>query len=123
MSFCPLAGSFGPTAEIFSPSIAISTGCFWFRTRALRITTLITPPTPSSSFIDLASQTFENMQTARPIDQVDQAAVVEAHVVALHTLGAIRNVRHERSDFLRRVRICDVDNAQSVREPRDRNFG
>src|SRR5689334_19911631 len=43
-------------------------------------------------------------------------------IIALHSFGAIRDVRHEGCDFLRRVRICNVDDAQSVREPRNRNF-
>src|SRR5262249_45129569 len=52
-----------------------------------------------------------------------QTPVVEAHIVALDALGAGRDVRHERGDFLRRMRICDVNDAQSVRKPRNWNFG
>src|SRR5262245_21360799 len=98
MSFCPLAGSFGPTAEIFSPSIAISTGCFWPRTRAFRITTLIshTQLHRRPDLYGLALHSFEDVQTACAIDQVDQTPIVETHVIALHALGAVRDVRHER---------------------------
>jgi hypothetical protein len=63
------------------------------------------------------------VQTARAVDEVDQAAVVVADVVALHSFGALWHVGHERRDLAGRVRIGDVDDAQPVREPGDRNFG
>ena len=42
-----------------------------------------------------ASCSLENMQPARAVDQVNEAAVVEAHVVALHPRCPRWNVRHE----------------------------
>src|SRR5262249_35727095 len=111
ISLAPLAGSLGPTAEMRSPSIAMSTGCGWPRTRALRMTRLIW------------SRPLENVQAARAVDQIDQPAVVEAHVVALHALGAGRNVRHERGDLARGMWVGDIDDAQAMREPGDRNLG
>src|SRR5207249_885875 len=109
--------------------MAMSTFCFWPRTRALRITKFIirthrVSPNSSSrpAFADAALRSFENVQAACAVDQINQAAVVEAHVIALHPLGVGSNVRHEGGYFTRRVRVRDIDNAQAMREPSHRDF-
>src|SRR4029077_13562405 len=50
-------------------------------------------------------RTLDDVQSARPVDQVHQAAVVVADVVAAHSIGAGRDRRHERGHLARRVRI------------------
>ena len=52
------------------------------------------------------------MQPAHAIEQVEQAAVVDGDVVALHALRTRRYVGHEVGDLLHRVRVGDVDDAQ-----------
>ena len=52
-------------------------------------------PITARRFTGWASYAFENMQTARAVDQVDQATVVEAHVIALDARSAGRHVWHE----------------------------
>src|SRR5215471_7576238 len=109
--------------------MAMSTFCFWPRTRALRITKLmsrahrgIASTSSRAAFRRRRLSSFENVQPACAVDQVNQAAVVEAHVIALHSRCAGRNVRHEGSYFTRRVRVRDIDDAKAMREPSHRNF-
>src|SRR5215207_4300700 len=62
------------------------------------------------------------MQAALAIDQVEQPAVVDGHVVALNAVGAFRYVRHEMPDFTRGARIADVDETEAGSKPGDGNF-
>src|SRR6516162_2138744 len=62
------------------------------------------------------------MQAAGTVDQIDETAVVEAHIVTLHSRCARRDIRHEGGDLARRVRVRDVDDAQAMSEPGDRNL-
>src|SRR5262249_20281547 len=73
-------------------------------------------------FADAALFSLENVQTACAVDQINQPAVIEAHVIALDSLGAGRNVRHEGSYLTRRVRVRDIDDSKAMREPSHRNF-
>src|SRR5260370_6549333 len=66
---------------------------------------------------------FENVESACAIDQIDQSPIIEANVIALHALCPRRNVRHEGGDLTRRVRVGDIDDAKTVREPSYRNLG
>src|SRR5262249_35227658 len=111
ISVAPPAGSLGPTAAMRSPSMAMSTGCCWPRIRALRMRRLIW------------SRPLEDVQAAGAVDQIDQPAIVEAPVVALDALGARRHIRHERGDLARGMRVGDIDHAQAMGEPGDRDLG
>src|SRR5262249_4715558 len=51
------------------------------------------------------SRPLQNVQTARAVDEVDQAAVVVADVVALDARRPFGHRRHERCGLLRGVRI------------------
>src|SRR6202043_2356108 len=70
-----------------------------------------------------ALYSLENVQAARAVDQVDQAAVVEVYVISLHRPCARRNVRHERGDLARRMRVGDIDDAKAMREPGNWDLG
>src|SRR5690242_1722991 len=52
-----------------------------------------------------------------PIDDVNEAALVEDDVVALRRRTAASGLRYEKSDFPGRRRICDIDYAQARAEP------
>src|SRR4051794_20108825 len=65
------------------------------------------------------SGAFENVQTASAIDEIDQTAVVVAHIITLHARRARWHIRYERGDFARGMGIGDIHDAKAVREPRD----
>src|SRR5262245_64433118 len=105
--------------------MAMSTGPSWPRTRALRMIVSKAPPLsilqsmiPKSGYRSsekimlrrdgACSGALQDVQAAAPVDQIDQAVLVEADVVALHPLGPWRNIGHERRHFFRRVWIGDV---------------
>src|SRR5581483_896045 len=69
------------------------------------------------------SNAFENMQTATPVDKINEAPVIETHVVALHALRAFRDVGHKGSNFFRSMRVRYVNDLQSAWEPRNWNLG
>src|ERR1039458_2812041 len=52
---------------------------------------------------------FEDVHAAAAIDEIDQATVVDGHVVRLPALAAGRRIGQIRADFLRCERIGDVD--------------
>ncbi len=62
------------------------------------------------------------MKAARAVDEVDQALIVKTDIIALDAVGAGRHIGHERGDFARRVRICDVDDPESMGKPGDWDF-
>jgi predicted acyl esterase len=66
---------------------------------------------------------FDNGETSPPVDHIDQAAVVPADVVALDGAvpGWIR-IGDVIGDLLHRMRVRNIDHAQSIVEPRDRYF-
>src|SRR6185436_2315297 len=55
---------------------------------------------------------LQDVKTAAAVDEIDQAALVDEHVVAGEPPRAFRRVRHEAGDFLRGVRLRDIDDAQ-----------
>src|SRR2546425_8129865 len=70
-------------------------------------------------FRSVGSDALEDVEPAPPVDQVDQAARIDAHVVAAHALLTLGDRRNERRDFARGVRVRDVDDPEPVREPGD----
>src|ERR1051325_9914924 len=69
------------------------------------------------------SRPLDDRHSAQPVDQVDQSAIVDRDVVARHALAAGRHVGHEVRDLARRVRVLHVDDAQTLREPGERDLG
>ena len=61
---------------------------------------------------------FQNVEPDIPVDHVDQSARVQHYVVALRRAVSSRRLRNEERHLLRRVRLSDIDDAQSAREPR-----
>ena len=62
------------------------------------------------------------MEPAIPVDEIDQSAVVETHVVALDPLLPRRHGRDEIPHFLRVMRVRDADDTQPLGEPRNRKL-
>src|SRR5258705_13242873 len=70
-----------------------------------------------------STDALEYVQAAHAVEEIDQSAIVHGDVVALHAVGPRRHVRHVMRHLPQRVRARDVDDAQSVREPGDRDLG
>src|SRR5262249_43254866 len=64
---------------------------------------------------------FDDVDAVDAVDEIDQSAAVDGDVVRRWPVGAGRGVRHEVTDFPRRVRIGEVDKAQPLREPGERH--
>src|SRR5215468_3667203 len=123
------AARLGATAAIRPCSMPISTSWSRPRSRALRMRRFMAYQFASASRSAASSHDrappsnpLQNVQTARAVDEVDQAAVVVADVVALDARRPCGHRRHERCGLARGVRIGDVDNSQAMRKPGDGNF-
>src|SRR5690349_4645418 len=60
---------------------------------------------------------LEYVEPAIPIHDVDQPAAVDLDIIGLRGLGAAARLGDEPSDFLRCVRVADVDDAEAAGEP------
>src|SRR5215468_8621246 len=123
------AARLGATAAIRPCSMPISTSWSRPRSRALRMRRFMAYQFASASRSAAASRDrappsnpLQNVQTARAVDEVDQAAVVVADVIALDARRPCGHRRHERCGLARGVRIGDVDDSQAMRKPGDGDF-
>src|SRR5215471_13482919 len=123
------AARLGATAAIRPCSMPISTSWSRPRSRALRMRRFMAYQFASASRSAAASRDrappsnpLQNVQTARAVDEVDQAAVVVADVIALDARRPCGHRRHERCGLARGVRIGDVDDSQAMRKPGNGNF-
>src|ERR1700687_1761876 len=66
---------------------------------------------------------LHDREPAQTVDQIDQPARIDGHVVALHAVAACGDIGHEMRDLARRMGIGDVDDAQAVGEPGEWDLG
>ena len=66
---------------------------------------------PEPRIRPLLAVEFEDIEARTAVDDVNQPAVVEGHVVGLRAWASLRRLRDERPDFLRRHRVGDVYDA------------
>src|SRR5262245_16919632 len=68
-------------------------------------------------------ESLDDVEPALTVEQEDQPAIVHEHVVRERMVEALRCIRHEARNFLRRAGTADVDDAHTVHEPGGGNFG
>src|SRR4029078_7447341 len=66
---------------------------------------------------------FDDVDAAHAVDEVDEIAAVHGDVVRRGAVGAGRGVRKIVCDLTRGEWVGDVEQAQALREPRERNDG
>ena len=66
---------------------------------------------------------FDDVDAVHAIDEIDEPAIVDRHVVGRRPLRAGGRIGQEMTDLLRRERIGEVDQPQPLREPGERNDG
>src|SRR5205807_8486735 len=64
-----------------------------------------------------SSSMLQNIESDVAVDHVDQAAIVERHVIALRRGSARHRLRDEIADLARVLRIGNVDHAQPPAKP------
>src|SRR5207248_6929604 len=60
---------------------------------------------------------LQNIESDVAVDHVDQAAIVERHVIALRRGPACNRLRDEIADLARVLRVGNVNDAQPAAEP------
>src|SRR3989442_1303485 len=78
---------------------------------------------PDASTPAPPSHALEDVQPAPAVDEIEEPAVVHAHVVAGNARRALGHRRQKVPDLARRVRVGDVHDAQAAREPGHGNLG
>src|SRR5262249_52505101 len=84
------------------------------------------PRRPPASFMALSlvqCRGFDDVDAANAVDEVDQAAIVDGHVVGRRALLAGSRIGQEMADLPGSERIGDVDEAEPLGEPGERDDG
>src|SRR5262249_61839222 len=76
-----------------------------------------------ASILSVKSLRFDDVDPANAIHEVDQPAIVDRDVIGGRALLAVCRIRQKMANLPRNERVCDVDEAQPLRKPRERDHG
>src|SRR5215813_12677604 len=71
----------------------------------------------------MKSLRFDDVDPANAIHKVDQPAIVDRDVIGGRALLAVRRRRQKMANLPRNERVRDVNEAQPLRKPRERDHG